>query len=301
MKGIATIILALYQLLGIHHGPGSKQLAEVITSSHSQPALELTEPVNRPAEPIQLSVQTLPLTAQSVYAVDVDTMTPLYSLNPEEPLPIASITKMTTALVVLEDHDPNQIITIPNLPAYAADDALLHVTPGQKFRFDQILSAALIPSDNDAADSLALADGGTITAFSAKMNRLVASWGISGVHYSNPSGLTDENNYATAKALVATAKLGLTNPLFAKVTSTPYTTISDTRGKSYDLTSTNHLFGDPRVSGIKTGFTGAAGQCFVALATVKGHKVITVVLGSTDRFGETKQLLDYIERTTTWK
>ncbi len=299
---IAGLVLAIYQFFGIKAGPNQDQLEQALLRNHSQAEVEIVAPFYRPSQPIEQGGEALPLGAVSAYAVDADTMAPLFSLNPDKPLPIASITKIGTALVLLKDHSPDQIITVPPLPAYSTQDALLPLTTGEQFRFDQLLAAALIPSDNDAADSLALTSSGSLQSFSTAMNQLTSDWGIDGAHFSNPSGLVDTDNYATAKSLAKLANLGLKNQLFAHLTSTPNAKISDLTGRSFDLKSTNELLGsDPRISGIKTGFTAAAGQCFVGLATIKGHKVITVVLGSSDRFGETKQLLDWIERNWGWE
>jgi D-alanyl-D-alanine carboxypeptidase (penicillin-binding protein 5/6) len=191
-------------------------------------------------------------------------------------------------------------VTVPTIGPYSPDDALLHVHAGQQFRFEDLLAAALIPSDNDAAEALAISDSGTIASFSAKMNRLTADWGIAGTRYASASGLIDEGNYATAEALAVQAKLGLSNPWFAKFTSTSSFQIADLAGQSYSLATTNKLLGS-HTSGIKTGYTPAAGQCFVSLATIQGHQVITVILGSADRFGETSQLLDFIDRNYSWQ
>ncbi len=298
---LASLALALYQLVGLKSGPAQSQLEQTLLRARDQPTLEVTTAVSRPSLPTSLSHEPLTLGAASAYAVDLDTMTPLFSLNPTKQLPIASITKIGTALVVLKDHAPDQVLTIPALPPYSPNDALAHVAAGEQFRFDQLLAAALIPSANDAADSLAISESGGVEAFSRAMNNMISDWGITGVHYSNASGLNDTDNYATAQSLAQLAKLGLSSPLFAKITATHDVAISDIAGRSFSFKTTNELLGvDPRISGLKTGFTPAAGQCFVGLATIKSHKVITVILDSPDRFGETKQLLDWLERNWSW-
>ncbi len=300
---VAGLVLAAYQFVGLDQGPGQQHLQKILTRTNSQPALELAVTVTPSERPIKNSTsEKLSLQAASSYAVDAETFMPLHSTGSDKQLPIASITKITSALVVLKHYLPDQIVTIPTLPLYQPNDSLLKVTPGEQFRFDQLLAAALIPSANDASDSLAIASTGTTTAFSQAMNRLMEEWGIGSVHYTNPSGLSDDNNYATAQSLAKIAKLATASPLFNQLTSTKQTTIANIAGKTYNLSSTNELLGsDPRISGLKTGFTAAAGQCFVGLATIKGHKVITVVLNSPDRFGETKQMLDWIERNWSWE
>jgi serine-type D-Ala-D-Ala carboxypeptidase (penicillin-binding protein 5/6) len=299
---IVSLVLAVYQLLGIKTGPAQNWLEQALIKTHTQPSIEAITELPRHSLPVAIANEPLSLSAASAYAVDAETMTPIFSLNPDKTLPIASITKIGMALVVLKDHSPDQVITIPPLPPYGYQDALIKVIPGEQFRFDQLLAAALIPSANDAADSLAITAKGSNEAFSNAMNSLIGEWGIDGIHYSNPSGLTDADNYATARSLAKLAKLGLVSPLFAQLTSTSRTSITSLSGRVFELKSSNELLGkDPRITGIKTGFTPLAGQCFVGLANIKGHRVITVILGSSDRFGETKQLLDWIERNWEWK
>jgi D-alanyl-D-alanine carboxypeptidase len=225
----------------------------------------------------------------------------LYEINPLQPLPIASITKLMTVLVILKSHQLTESVTIPALPAYKPEDAKMGLTSGQTFVLKDLLAAALIPSANDAADALAIWDSGTIAAFSAKMNRLAQDWGIEGVRFSNPSGLIDQDNYANARALAQIGKLAMTNGTVRQLVATSQTSINDTAGHTYVLTSTDQLLSDGRVKGLKTGFTAAAGQCFMSLAVINGHQVITVVLNSPNRFSETEQLINWIQQNYQWQ
>lgn len=253
-------------------------------------------------EPILVGRESLSLPAASALAVDEATNQTLFAQNADTKRPIASITKIVTALVILRDHDLNQTLTVAQLPNYSPDDQRLGLVAGQRFTYGALLTAALVPSDDDAADALALADSGTTAAFSAKMNALVKEWGIDDAHFDSASGLTDENNYATASSLVKIAKIALANDQFRHLIDSPKASIADQAGHSYALNNTDQLLGsDPRLSGIKTGYTPAAGECFVGLANINGHNVITVVLGSTDRFGVTETLINYLSRNYQWQ
>ncbi len=295
MSLVALIVLALVHLAGL---PSSVHLEQAAAPTAKVVSLP---PHTNLDTPVKTGTEELKLGANSSYAWDVSSATPLYSQNPTKELPIASITKVVTALVILNSHSLDEIVTVPTLPTYLPEDERLGLVTGQKFRLLDLLTAALVPSDNDAADALALDDSGTIAAFSAKMNRLAQEWGIKGVHFTNPSGLSDDGNYANAQALAQIGKLALANSTFAKLVSSGLATISDTSGKTYQLSSTDQLLSDPRISGIKTGYTVAAGQCFVGLATIKSHQVITVVLGSSDRFGDTQTLINYLDRNYSWQ
>jgi D-alanyl-D-alanine carboxypeptidase (penicillin-binding protein 5/6) len=129
----------------------------------------------------------------------------------------------------------------------------------------------------------------------------VKAWGLADMHFSNPSGLVDADNYATARGLARLARLDLTNPTVKSLVNTPAATINDQAGANYSLATTNKLLNDGRFHGIKTGYTVAAGESVVSLANVNGHDVITVVLGSPDRFGETTALVNYLQGAYTWQ
>lgn len=164
-----------------------------------------------------------------------------------------------------------------------------------------LVKASLIASDNDAADTLAIDDAGSLKAFITKMNAKLEQWGISDAHFNSAEGLTDTNNYSSAVALAKIAKLALTNPTIASDVKLSTATISDSTGKSFALTTTDELLASGQFYGIKTGYTDAAGQCFVGLAHVNGHDVITVVLHSNDRFGDTMRLLNWIQGAWQWQ
>jgi D-alanyl-D-alanine carboxypeptidase (penicillin-binding protein 5/6) len=255
------------------------------------------------AIPVQLSNPPASLLDPTVsaYAVDTTTMTPLYAQGATTPRAIASITKLMTVMVVLSDHTLNSKVTVGQLPAYDPSDETLGLTKGQVFTVEALTKAALIPSDNDAADALAIYDAGSLKAFITKMNAKLTEWGIVGAHFNSAEGLTDTNNYASAEALAKIAKLALVNRTIATIVRLPTANISDGAGQTYSLTTTDDLLASGRFYGIKTGYTDAAGQCFVGLAHVNGHDVITVVLHSSDRFGDTMRLLNWIQGAWQWQ
>ncbi len=253
-------------------------------------------PTQTSAAPADLEPQST-----SVYAVDATTMTPLYAQNETMRRPIASITKLTTMIVVLDDHKTSDKLTVGQLPAYDPSDQTMGLVTGQVLTVGDLIKASLIPSDNDAADALAIYDAGSLKAFTAKMNAKLAQWGITDAHFNSVEGLTDTNNYASAVALAKIAKLALTNPTIAAYVQMTSATITDTSGKSYNLVTSDDLLASGRFYGIKTGYTDAAGQCFVGLAHVNGHDIITVVLHSNDRFGDTMRLLNWIQGAWQWQ
>jgi serine-type D-Ala-D-Ala carboxypeptidase (penicillin-binding protein 5/6) len=296
MSWITAVITAIITLT-----PLWTPIKDLPGSKHTQSSGSATSTYQ--VTPIPYRSDNEPYTPQAVsaYAIDIDTATPLYSHLSSKPLPVASITKLVTVMVVLSNHKPDEVITVPDLPAYRPEDAKLGIAAGQRFVLKDLVQAALIPSANDAADALAIYDSGSITAFTNKMNRTVKQWGIEHTNFTSANGLHEDNNYASAEALAKLAKIALHNQTFALYTSTAHTSITSLSGQPYQLTNTNRLLADPRFKGIKTGYTPAAGQSVMALADIKGHRVITVVLNSPDRFAETTDLADWLERNWSWQ
>ena len=305
MSTLIALLLLVCQLTGLtSHLPGGFRNSLI---SWAIPAVTTTDshlvaPVAFDAQPMpQISADTLILGARAALAIDTTTGALLYEKNSTDQRPIASITKLMTTLVILSRHRLDEVVTVPTLPSYTPDAAQIHLVAGERLVLRDVLAAALIPSANDAADTLAIWDAGSTSAFTSRMNSLAATWGLSGTHFASASGLVDDNNYATAASLARIAELALTNPTIRSLVMTSQKTIQATNGQSYNLATTNQLLKDARFSGIKTGYTPAAGESVVALASVGGHSVITVILGSPDRFGETTRLINYLEGSVLWQ
>jgi D-alanyl-D-alanine carboxypeptidase (penicillin-binding protein 5/6) len=132
------------------------------------------------------------------------------------------------------------------------------------------------------------------------MNAKTAEWGITDTHFTNPTGLQDAGNYASAEALTKIAGLSLASPLTRQTIRQSSATITSGGGRVIPLQTTNKLLDSGKYYGIKTGYTPAAGECFVGLTRIQGHEVITVVLGAGDRFGTTQTLTNWIGRNWQW-
>ncbi len=307
MKVIALGLALILQLTGLWPHLSAhlrERLADAATT-------HLTPVPSAQAAAVTISQQALPVpqantappsleAGASILAIDRATATPLYQQAATKQRPIASVTKMITTLVVLARHDPSEIVTVGQLPNYGPEDDTIGLIPGEQYRLGDLIRAALIPSANDAADALAIYDSGSTSKFATQMNAKMATWGITGTHFSNPSGLQDADNYATAQALAKIASLALTNPFIAQAVRQPNVTFSSIKGRTLTASSTDDLLSTGRYYGIKTGYTLAAGECFVGLTRVAGHDVITVVLGANDRFGTTEQLVTWIGHTYQW-
>lgn len=308
MKIIAILILLTASLVT----PTTSRLSQAAWSwfnhhyFYAAPAdvLEPT-PLKPPAYialPVKLSNSTDPvLGAKAYFALDVDSGQTLLAHNEHQKLAIASTTKIITALVILQRHSLGEIVTVPQGLHFAPEDQIAGLEAGQRFRLDQMLKLMLIPSDDDAADALAIWDSGSLATFAGRMNAEAALWDLNDSHFANPDGLDQAGHLTSAHDLAWFARIALLNPTFANLVSTTHTTATDLDGRLYNLNNTNQLLADPRIKGIKTGFTLDAGQTLVVMAKYNGHEIITVVLGSPDRFGESETLVNHIFSNYQWQ
>jgi D-alanyl-D-alanine carboxypeptidase (penicillin-binding protein 5/6) len=202
--------------------------------------------------------------------------------------PIASITKVMTALVILQAGGLNQKITVPkSVIAYVAsnDANAAGLVPGQVFTVDELLHAMLIVSAADAAYTLANAYGPGLPAFIAKMNAEAARLGLARTHFTSPDGLpypTETSTFSTPAELVKLGEIAMGSQEFRSIVALHYYNVPKAAGHSaYSFTSSNELIGRyPGVIGVKTGFTDAAGHTLLFEAVRGGRALFGDVLGS---------------------
>ena len=226
--------------------------------------------------------------AWSAAVQDVVTGKLLWSRNLNTERPMASITKVMTAYLVLKAGNLNREITVPAavtgyVRAHDASNAGLR--PGDRLTASELLYALLLPSGADAAYALAQAYGPGLTNFIAKMNAMARLLGMSRTHFSNFDGLpypTSYSNYSTAANLLTLGRAAMLLPAFRSVVEQPsYRLAAGSGHHAYLWKNLNPLIGRyPGAIGIKPGYTGAAGQCLLFEASRKGHIIIGVTLHS---------------------
>ncbi|HEY7195676.1 MAG TPA: D-alanyl-D-alanine carboxypeptidase family protein [Gaiellaceae bacterium] len=217
----------------------------------------------------------------------------LYAYNPNRRLPMASITKLMTALVVLQHNKPSRVVTVR--PAAAATgESTVNLKTGERLTVHDLLAAALIQSANDAAVALAAGtSNGNIPAFVARMNARARAMGLSNTHFANPDGLDAPGHYSSARDILALARAAMTKPIVRGLVRMRTAHIAGGRS----LFTWNDLLSTyPGVFGVKTGHTDDAGWCEVAVARRNGSAVYAVVLGSATRAGRNAALA----RLLTW-
>lgn len=226
----------------------------------------------------------------------------LYAKSVNEPVAIASLTKLMTALVIMQNHSPNETVSIPeDLPELSIDDQKIGIKPGEQFKLSDLMSALLIHSANDVANALAIWDSGSIASFGSKMNDYARQWGLDDSSFSNPSGLDEAGHQSSASNLLVLATILVQNKNFTDIVNTQSKVITNTDDQNYQLTTTNKLLSLSYVYGIKTGFTENAGQSLMLLAEKDGHQIITLVLDSPDRFTESNNMIKYTFNNYIWK
>jgi D-alanyl-D-alanine carboxypeptidase (penicillin-binding protein 5/6) len=237
------------------------------------------------------------ISAKAAILIDADSGKVLYSHNANARLPIASTTKIMTAIVVLETLDPAEKVTI-SASAVSVIGSVASLAKGEVLTVEDLLRALLIPSGNDAAVALAEAAAGSVPAFVAKMNAKAKALGLKNTHFVNDNGLTKDKHYSSAKDLATIAQYAMKFPLFRRIVGTKGLSLPTLPGqKPRRFVSKNELVRKyDWVTGVKTGSTPAAGYCVVSSATQEGVNLIAVVLGATDsatRWKEAGALLEY--------
>ncbi len=240
------------------------------------------------------------LSAQSVMAVDMVSGVTLYEKDPNKALLPASTTKIVTALVALDTYEPKQVLKVGRV---TVEGQKMGLVQGEDMEFIDLLNGLLIYSSNDAAEVLASNHPGGRDFFIALMNKKVKDLGLSNTHFSNPTGLDNGAQYSTTRDLVVVSKYAMQNPIFAEIVATKEKVVKSADGKiSHKLTNINKLLGTvPGVLGVKTGWTENARENLVTYINRDGRKVMIVVLASSDRFGETKELIEWIFENYSWK
>jgi len=226
---------------------------------------------------------------------DVTTGQVLWQRDPDRVLPIASLTKMMTALIVAT-RDPAGARVLITRAAVDFQGSGIGLLPLHKHvRLETLLYGLLLPSGNDAAVALAQHVAGTISAFVKRMNEQAAALGMSCTKYSSPSGYFDAGNFSCAADLALLAHVDLEQPRIARIVRTYMAVLPfPIKGGKLYLDNNNPLliYHYPGTTGLKTGYTMAAGRCLVATAERDGVRLGVVLLNSLDPGTQARQLLD---------
>lgn len=242
--------------------------------------------------PLISAVKAADVSAYSAVLIEAESGDVIYEKNADVRLPMASTTKIMTAVVALEHCDCEKTVTVP-AEACGVEGSSVYLTAGERLTVGELLYAMLLESANDAATAIAIETAGSVEAFADMMNEKAASLGLTNTHFTNPHGLYDEAHYTTAKELAKIAAYALRNPKFSEIVSTYKYKIPLKNGEGTRvLVNHNRLLRmSDEVIGVKTGFTKKSGRCLVSAAERDGVRVVAVTLNAPDDWNDHLVLL----------
>lgn len=205
--------------------------------------------------------------------------------NADVRLPMASTTKILTALTIIEDCDLDTEVTVPK-QAEGTEGSSVYLHAGDVYTVRELLYGLMLRSGNDCAVTLALHHSGDIQTFASVMNRKALWLGAEHSHFANPHGLPDPDHYTTARDLALISAHAMENETFREIVSCQYYAPRNWKNKN------KMLFRYEGADGVKTGFTTVAGRCLVTSAKRNGMRVVCVVLSSPQMYERTEELLD---------
>lgn len=245
-------------------------------------------------QPAPATGQLPELSAEAYLLYDLDANQLLVTHNIHAALAPASLTKLMTALLVLEQADPSAEVTIEGSDLVGG--ASMGLRAGERLTVEALLWGLLLPSGNDAATALARHVAGSATAFVDLMNQRAQALGLAATHFVNPHGLDATGHTSSAADLLLLTQLLWRYPLFRQIVAVQATEIA-----GHQLRTTNELLAsDNRANGVKTGTTDRAGQCLVAGLQQDGRQTFIVVLNSRDRYADTQALYAYYNANYVW-
>ncbi|WP_020059412.1 D-alanyl-D-alanine carboxypeptidase family protein [Bacillus sp. 123MFChir2] len=239
--------------------------------------------------------------ASSAIVIEQDTGKVLFDKNPNEKLPPASMTKIMTMLLIMEQIEKGKLKLTDKVRtsehAASMGGSQIFLEPGEEMSVDEMLKGIAIASGNDASVAVAEHIAGSEEGFVDRMNKKAKDLGLKNTHFQNPTGLPAKDHYSTAYDMAVMAKELMKYPLIRKYTGKYEDYLREDTDKKFWLVNTNKLVRFyPGVDGVKTGFTTEAKYCLTASAERNGMRVISVIMGSPtskERNAEVTKLLDY--------
>jgi len=241
-----------------------------------------------------ISINAYAISAQSFVLMDASSGRILTEQNAHIKRGMASTTKIMTAIVAIENGNPDSVVTVSKNAAYV-EGSSMWLKEGEKITLESLLYGLMLNSGNDAATAIAEHIGGTIENFAVMMNNKAKELGLKNTSFANPHGLDNENHYTTAYELGVITCYALNNEFFNEIVNTKRKTIE---GLENGLTRTlkNHnkmLTLYDSADGVKTGFTKKCGRCLVSSATQDGLRLIAVTLNAPDDWNDHIQMFNF--------
>ena len=265
---------------------GLSQQLRAIPVEPAEP--EVPQPAPAPAAPKPVApdeesglISGIPLVAESALAIRIDNNVVIYAKNIDRKRPVASTQKLLTALLIAEAGDLDKKVAVKRTDGQTPPRNLW-ITEGSYYRKGTLLEMMLVRSFNDVTKCLARDHAGSQGEFAKLMNERAAQLGMKDSHFLNAHGLTAEGQYSTARDMIRLAYAAYQNPEIRRLVGVRDTTFTYHGAKTIPVKNSNDLLHTyPSCTGMKTGFTEAAGRCLVASASRGEKTVLVVLLGST--------------------
>lgn len=225
--------------------------------------------------------------ASAEIAMELTTGTVLEESNADKKMPMASTTKIMTAIIIIEDCDLDEVITVDDR-AVGVEGSSIYLKKDEQIDVKDLLYGLMLRSGNDSAAALAIHHSGSIEKFAEVMNVRAKEIGAKNTNLTNPSGLPDDNHYTTARDLCNITRHAMQNETFREIVST-----KNYSGKFRTFANKNKmLLNYEGANGVKTGYTVKAGRCLVSSAEREGMDVVCVVLNCPDMYERSSEILD---------
>ncbi|WP_127836381.1 D-alanyl-D-alanine carboxypeptidase family protein [Clostridium prolinivorans] len=249
---------------------------------------------------INTKAQEINVDARNAVAIDSKTKIILYEKNAHMLVPMASTTKIMTALVAINYGNLDKKIEISSKAA-SIKGSTVGYKKGELITLRELLYGLMLRSGNDAAIAIAEGIAGSVDEFVKLMNTYAVQIGVLNTHFESPHGLDSEEHYSTAYDLAVITSKAKENELFNEIVKS-----KDVDGNSQNFSRSFHninkiLWQIPNANGVKTGYTGKAGKCLVSSVNIQGNDVIIVVLNCPNRWNETQKINDYINKKYEFK
>lgn len=250
--------------------------------------------------PVSRNLPLPNLSARAVLIKDLGTGTILFQKDANISYPIASTTKIITALVASEHFKQNSILTVGK--SASTPGSKVGLTAGENLSFRSLLYGMLLNSGNDAAFAISENYLGGTESFVAAMNKKADALGLKNTHFDNPAGFDSPKHFSSAYDLAVITQEALKSDALKRIFSTKETSIVSLNKKySHQLINLNKLLSEVKgVMGVKTGTTQEAKENLVTLVERENHNILIVLLGSDDRFSETRSLIDWSYENFHW-
>ena len=242
---------------------------------------------------IENLLNSIRVNARCAIAMDSKTKQVLFEQNADEIVPMASTTKILTALIAITQGNLDKEVTISK-NASSIRGSKVKYAAGEKIKLRELLYGLLYKSGNDAAIAIAEDIGGSIEGFANIMNDYARSLGLINSHFESPHGLDSPKHYTCAYDLALLTTKAMENKTFCEICGTK-TILKDNSGFTRDYNNINKiLYKIPEANGVKTGYTGQAGKCLVSSIKHAERNIVIVVLNCSDRWNVTEQIYKYV-------